>query len=43
MRAIYEKNKQAIHDIAILLVSILVCFLFLIKNVLNKLLKLGLG
>ena len=28
MRAIYEKNKQAIHDIAILLVSILVCFLF---------------
>ena len=28
MWSIYEKNKQAIHDIALLLVAILVCFLF---------------
>ncbi|MBR6542948.1 MAG: sporulation integral membrane protein YtvI [Anaerotignum sp.] len=28
MWAIYEKNKQAIHDIALLLAVILVCFLF---------------
>ena len=28
MWAIYEKNKQAIHDIALLLAAILACFLF---------------
>ncbi|MBQ9091703.1 MAG: sporulation integral membrane protein YtvI, partial [Anaerotignum sp.] len=28
MWSIYEKNKQAIHDIALLLAAILVCFLF---------------
>ena len=28
MRTIYENNKQAIHDIALLLIAILVCFLF---------------
>ena len=28
MWSIYEKNKQVIHDIALLLVAILVCFLF---------------
>ena len=28
MRTIYENNKQAVHDIALLLVAILVCFLF---------------
>ena len=28
MWAMYEKNKQAIHDIALLLAAILLCFLF---------------
>ena len=28
MRTIYEKNKQAVHDIALLLIAILICFLF---------------
>ena len=28
MLSIYEKNKKAIHDIAILLTAILICFLF---------------
>ncbi len=28
MWQLYEKNKQAIHDIALLLVAVLVCFLF---------------
>ena len=28
MREIYEKNKQAVHDIALLLTAVLVCFLF---------------
>ncbi len=28
MWQLYEKNKQAIHDIALLLIAILVCFLF---------------
>ena len=28
MRSIYEKNKEAVHDIALLLMAILICFLF---------------